>query len=118
MAYRLDATTIKAPQRMSEENSTQMAQQRTLDGSVNRDYFGTNKRVWIAHYRNVQKADYDTIKGKYDTHLSTGNALTWEVTETNYTISQTSVHVDLQIRRFRVGGKNYISDFDLILVEA
>jgi len=118
MAYLLNGSTIRAPQSLSESNSTQYAQNRTLDGAINRDYFGSNKRVWALRYQNVKKTDYDTIKTIYDSYLSTGSTKTWQVTETNYTISQTNVHIDLVERGFGVQGDSYISDFDLVLTEA
>lgn len=102
---------------MTERNSTQYAVQRTLSGSVNRDYFGSNKRVWDLQYDVVKKADYDTIKAIYDSYLSTNVSKTWEVTETNYTISQTRVHVDLEERGFTVRGTDYLCSFTLILTE-
>lgn len=118
MSYLLQGTTIKAPNELIEENSTQFAQQRTLSGAVGRDYFGSNKKVWKLAYRNVQKTDYDTINSIYQTYLSNGSVRTWQVTETNYTIASTNVHVDLVQRGFSTGGTSYISDFDLILVGA
>jgi len=118
MAYTLDGTNIRAPHEFDETNSTQVAQQRTLDGSIKRDYFGANKRVWTLTYTNTKKADYDTINTIYQSYLSTGTAKTWVVTETNYPISSTSVHVDLLQRGFSIRGEDYISDFDLILTEA
>ncbi len=118
MAYVLAGSNIRAPFELEERNSTQMAQHRSLDGSIRRDYFGSNKRVWLLSYRNTKKADYDTIKTIYDSYLSTNAAQTWQVTETNYTISATTVHVDLQERGFSVRGESYISDFDLVLTEA
>lgn len=118
MAYLLDGDTLRRPAQVEEENSTQVAQHRTLDGSYRRDYFGSNKRIWVLTYQNTQKTDYDVIKAIYDAYLSTNTAVTWEVTETNYTISQTTVHVDLRMREFSVKGDTYISDFDLVLTEA
>lgn len=118
MAYILSGTTIGAPNTLSEKNDTQHAQQRTLSGSIGRDYFGSNKRVWELEYQNKQKATYDTIKTIYDAYLSAGSGVTWQVTETNYTIASTTVHVDLQDRGFSVGGESYISDFTLVLTEA
>lgn len=117
MAYILSGSNLRAPNEITETNSTQAAQVRTLSGAVNRDYFGSNKRVWILEYANTKKTDYDTIKTIYDTYLSTGTARTWEITETNYDVDQTNVHVDLQERDFSVKGVDYISDFTLTLVE-
>lgn len=117
MAYILNGSTIRSPHRITETNSTQVAQNRSLSGSYRRDYFGSNKRIWILEYENTKKVDYDTIKGIYDSHLSTGSAITWQSTEANYTFAQTSVHIDLKERGFRVKGTDYISDFTLVLTE-
>lgn len=118
MAYVLDSVVLKAPHEMEEANSTQFAQNRTLGGDITRDYFGDNKRVWVLTYRNLRKTDFDTINTIYQSYLSTNTAKSWAVTETNYTVSSTSVHVDLLERGFSAGGSDYISDFDLILTEA
>lgn len=118
MSYVLNGTTIRSPNEMQENNSTQVAQQRTLSGAVNRDYFGSNKRIWTLAYRTAKKADYDTINTIYQAYLSTGTAVSWQVTETNYTVSSTTVHVDLVERGFSILGESYLSDFDLILTEA
>ena len=118
MPYILAGSTIRAPHEISESNSTQVAQNRTLSGSVTRDYFGSNKRVWMLEYRNVQLADYTTLKAIYDSYLANAVAKTWEITETNYTVAQTNVHLDLREREFRVRGQDYLSDYTLILTEA
>lgn len=118
MSYLLGGSTIRNPFSIRELNSTQVAENRTLSGAVTRDYFGSNKRVWLLDYRNTKKADYDVIKAIYDSYLLTATAKSWQVTETNYTVSLTTVHVDLFERDFSVRGEDYISDFDLILKEA
>lgn len=118
MAVILNGVTIKAPQSMTEENDTQTVQNRVLTGSRTRDQFGSNKRVWILEYQNIQKADYDTINTQYQAYLSTGTVVTFESTETNYTVASTSVHVDLLERSFDVGGSGYLSSFKLTLTEA
>lgn len=118
MAYLLNGSSIKAPQRMSEENDTQHAEVRTMSGSRGVDMFGSNKRVWTLEYSNIQKADFDTINTLYQLYLSTGAALSWEVTETNYTVSATTVHVFLQERGFTVRSESYLSNFTLVLREA
>lgn len=117
MAYILNGTTIRRPLEIRELNSTQMSEQRTLAGNVGRDYFGSNKRVWELTYENVTPTDFTTIKNLYLTYLSTETALTWEVTETNYTVTETDVHVDLAEREFSVRGETYLSNFTLVLKE-
>lgn len=118
MSYLLDGNIIKRPKSLTETNDTQTAQNRGLSGAITRDHFGANKRVWAADYENVSKTDYDTINTVYQTYLTTSTPVTWEVTETNYTVSSTTVHIDLKERKFGVGGTDYISDFALILSEA
>jgi len=117
MSYTLNGTAIKRPNAMEEDNSTQVAQQRTLNGSINRDYLGSNKRTWRLQYRNTNATDYSTINTIYQTYLSDAAAKSWVVSETNYTVSTTNVHIDLVNRSFSVKGTDYLSDFDLILTE-
>jgi len=118
MSFILDSTTIKNPNQINEANSTQVAQVRTLSGTIARDYFGSNKRVWRLDYKNAKKTDYDTIKTIYDSYLATNTAKSWESTESNYPITATNVHVDLQSRGFGVLGTDYLADFTLTLTEA
>lgn len=118
MSYILSGTNIRNPHDFTEENSTQVAQNRTLGGSVTREFFGSNKRIWTLNYQNAKKTDYDTINTIYQAYLSSGTAPTWQVTETNYTVSSTNVHIDLITRGFNIRGSDYLSDFSLILTEA
>lgn len=118
MAYTLAGSSIRPPTSFDEANSTQLAQQRTLSGAVNRDFFGSNKRIWTLNYENVQITEFNTIKTIYTNYLSTGSAVTWVVDETNYTVSSTTVHVDLLQRQFKVRGSDYLSNFTLTLTEA
>lgn len=118
MSYVLGGSTIRPPKSMEEANNTQYAQKKTLSGTVGRDYFGSNKRIWVLHFENCTKTDYDTINAVYQTYLTTGVARTFVVTETNYAISSTNVHLDLNKRGFTIPGLDYISTFDVILTEA
>lgn len=117
MSYILNGSTIRRPTTFKETNSTQVAQQQGLDGTISRDYFGSNKRIWVLEYRNVNPTDYSTIKTIYDSYLTNASPKTWQVTETNYTISQTTVHIDLLERGFSIKGSDYLSDFTLTLTE-
>ena len=118
MAYLLSGTTLRNPKSIQESNSTQVAQVRTLSGAVNRDFFGSNKHIWTLNYQTTKKADYTTINTIYQTYLTSGTAVSWSSTEANYTISATTVHIDLQVRKFTMSGADYVSDFTLILTEA
>lgn len=118
MAYLLAGSTIRNPKDFDEANSTQAAQNRTLAGSVTRDYFGSNKRVWTLNFENAKVADFTTINTIYQTYLNTGATQTFQVTETNYTVASILVHIDLVQRAFRIRGSDYLSDFTLTLTEA
>lgn len=117
MAYLLSGTSIRRPSNFKETNATQAAQQQALNGTVSRDYFGSNKRIWTLDYQNVNSTDYATIKTIYTAYLSGPTVKTWQVTETNYTVSSVNVHIDLLERGFSVKGSDYLSDFTLILTE-
>jgi len=118
MAYTLSGTSIRPPYQMQEHNDTQVAQVRTLSGTVARDYFGSNKRVWTLSYRNTNATDFATINTIYQNYLSTNTVVSWVVDETNYTVSSTNVHVDIRDRNFSTLGTDYLSEFTLILTEA
>lgn len=118
MAYILNGSTIKRPNSMTENNSTQVAQNRVLSGNIARDFFGSNKRVWKLSYENINTTDFALLNTIYQAYLLAGNAVTWQVTEGAYPVSSTSVHVDLQTRDFSVPGSSYLSTTELILTEA
>lgn len=118
MAFILNGTTIKRPNSMTEENSTQVAQNRVLSGNIARDYFGSNKRVWTLKYDTINTTDFATLNTIYQTYLSTAMAITWQITEGAYTVAETNVHVDIKARQFSVPGSTYLSGIELILTEA
>jgi len=119
MAYTLGGSEIKRPKSIEEMRNEQYAQQKTLDGTVSRDYFSSRvgtKRIWQLTYENVQPSEYDVIDAVYTTYKSTDTAQSWESDETNYTFSAT-VHMDLVDRSFVKSGDQYLSNFTLILTE-
>jgi hypothetical protein len=118
MPYYLADDLIRSPSSLSEENNTQFAQNRTLDGGVTRDYFGNIKRVWTLNYDTVNKNDYFTIRAIYNNYLTAKNAINFEITEDNYTILQTQVFMDIPTRDFSVKGTDYLSNFTVTLTEA
>lgn len=118
MAFILNGTTIRRPKSIEVSNSTQVAENRTLSGSIRRDYFGSNKRVWKLQYDTLNTTDFSVLDTIYQSYLTTGSTKTWQITETNYTVSQTNVHVDIQVRNFNVPGSSYLSNITLILTES
>lgn len=117
MAYLLNGTTIRSPHNIDETTVDTYAQQKALNGDVNRDYFGSTKRIWVLDYTNTKPSDYTTIKTIVDAYKSTVTTKTFQSTETNYTVASTLCHLDLIRREFSVGGTDYISDFSLVLTE-
>lgn len=118
MGYTLNGTSIRRPNKMQVDNSTQLAEQRTLSGAVGRDYFGSNKRVWMLSYDSLNVTDFNIIDTIYQAYLTSGTAVTWVISEGNYTVASTNVHVDLLSRDFSVPGSSYLSGIQLILKEA
>jgi hypothetical protein len=120
MSYILSGTTIRKPNSTNESNSTQYAENRTLSGNVNRDYFGSNKNVLTLQYNNVNYSDWSTINTIYQSYLTTKTAKTFQITDTNYNgafSTSKNVHVDLLTRDFKIPGSTYLSDFVLVLKE-
>ncbi len=116
--YILDGAEIRRPHEISEGNSTQMAAQRTLDGSMSRDYFGSTKRIWNLQFVNIKPADYQVIRNIYDSYIATGDTKTFEITESAYTVASTPCHLDFVDRGFSVRGSTYLSDCELVITEA
>lgn len=121
MAFVLAGTEIRSPISIEERTTERYAQVQTLDGRIHRDYYNSlvgSKRVWVLAYRNTQPSEYDTIKTIYETYKNTDTVQTWEITEANYTVAQTNVHLDLIERKFGTPGSDYISEFELVLTES
>lgn len=121
MAFVLGGTTIRKPNSMTEDNSTQVAQQRTLSGNVSRDYFGSNKNVFTLKYEHVNYSDWSTINGLYQSYLTNKTTKSFQITDSNYNgagSTSRNVHIDLLSRDFNSGGTSFLSDFTLILTEA
>lgn len=117
MGYTLNATSIKSPKNMRVDNSTQYAENRTLGGSVGRDYFGSNKQIWVLDYENLNSTDFATIQTLYQLYLSNHSPLAFVISEGVYTATA-SVHVDLLTRSFGIPGSSYLSTTTLTLKEA
>lgn len=96
--------------------TSQFAENKTLDGSVNRDYFGDDKNVWELHYDLINNDDYSTILSIYDDYINVGTRY-FETTGEAITIG-TLVHVQVNQRSFNVGGSQYLAGFVLTLIEA
>jgi len=117
MSYLLDGTEIRRPSSIKEQDSKQYAQHKALNSTVSRDSFGSAKRIWVLNFRNCNATDYATLKTIRDTYRSNDTTVTWESTETNYTIASTNVHIDMDNRGISIPGTDYLSDFSITLTE-
>lgn len=121
MSFILAGSIVRSPMSFTEDNSTQVAQNRSLGGSIVRDYFGSNKTIGTYEYQNAQPSEFNAINTVYQTYLSTGTTQSWQITEANYNgvfSTAQNVHIDLLHRGFSVRGSSYLSDFTLILTQA
>jgi hypothetical protein len=121
MSFLLNGSVIRKPNSMNESNSTQVAQNRTLGGNINRDYFGNNKRVFTLSYQNVNYTDWSTVNTLYQTYLTNKTTQNFQITDTNYNGAATAAlacHIDLLTRDFKIPGSTYLTDFVLILTES
>lgn len=115
MAYTLDSTTIKSPNKLTESNDNVSQISLSLGNSRYKDITGENKRTWILSYSLLSKADFETIFNIYEEHIDDGEAKTFVVNEDNLTIN-TTVNIEIGSRNFMRGG-SYLSSMDLILTE-
>lgn len=116
--YSIGGQKIKAPQQMKEGRVEQYAQQKALDGSVNRDYFSSRegtKRIWTLTYYNILPAAYNVIDAVYTIYKLTDTTQAFVVSDLSIS---TDVHMDLVDRDFSVSGNDYLSSFTLVLTEA
>ena len=121
MGFILAGTEIRRPTQLNERKIERFSQVQTLDGRIHRDYYNSlvgTKRIWTLSFQNASASEYAAILAIYETYKNTDTVQTWEITETNYTVDQTNVHIDLIERQFSTPGSDYISSFQLILTEA
>jgi hypothetical protein len=121
MAYVLGGVEIRNPMGVSEKKIERFSQVQTLDGRIHRDYYNSlvgTKHIWTLEYENATAAEYSAIKTIYDTYKNTDTVQTWEVTESNFTVAETNVHIDLIERKFSTPGTDYLASFQLILTES
>jgi hypothetical protein len=120
VSWLLGGTSIRKANGINEGNSTQVAQNRTLGGNVNRDYFGNNKNIFTLSYQDVNYTDWATINTIYQAFLTDKTARGFQITDTNYNgaaSTSRNCHVDLLTRDFKKAGNSFLSDFTLILTE-
>lgn len=112
MAYLLDSTTIKSPNSFKREQIEIGVEHTSIDGET-RKSITKRKERFILTYENLTQSDASTIISIWNQE----ETVDFESTETNNTISATSVHVDIKNRDYRHRGTSYLESFDLILTE-
>lgn len=112
MAFLLNSQTLARPQSVTDEPVEVAITHTTISGTAKRDISARKKR-YILRYENISKSDADTILAIYNLKA----VVKFEMTETNLTVSERDVLVDLSIRDYGVPGTSYLSNFNLILTE-
>lgn len=111
MAYVLDGTTLKAPTDFSRETIETSASNNSIEGRTTKDIMNRKYR-YVLVYNWLSASERNDIITIYDKEA----CVTFEVTETNLTISETEVHVDIPRRNYHKGA-DYRENFTLILTE-
>lgn len=112
MSYILNGTTLPNPKSFNRRQVETGQTIQLLDGTTKKDV--TNrKEQYLLGFKFLTQAQVAVILGIYDA-LTT---VTFQVTETNLTIAETTVHMELRDRQYNTSGGEYREDFTLILTE-
>jgi hypothetical protein len=84
----------------------------TIDGTSKRD-ITARKWQYLLEYKNISTTDANTIYTIYNLQTT----VTWQVTETNFTVSSRDVHVDISPRQYFTHGSDYLVNLILTLTE-
>jgi len=107
----LNSQTIPSPQDMQMETIETSVELDTITGKTRRQVFNRKKRYTLI-YNQISQNDVNTLFNILD--LDT--AVDFEYSDTNYSISTTSVHVFIPNENF-LRGASYIERLNLILLE-
>jgi hypothetical protein len=111
MAYILNGTTIKNPVDFKRDLFEVSGVQTTLNGRTVKD-LRSRKEVYTLEFQHLSSAERNAILAIYDLQTT----VSFQVTETNLTIAETQVHMDIPGREYLKGG-DYLESFTLILTE-
>lgn len=112
MGYTLNGTPIPRPQAFDREFIEDAATQVSLTGRVTKD-IRNRREIFTLSYEYLSGADYNVLKSIYDLL----DIAVFESTESNATISATSVHVELSALSYQKSGADYYSNISLKLIE-
>lgn len=112
MAYLLNGTTLPNPQKFQRLPVEISRKLNMLNGATKKDIVG-RKEQYILSYQLLTQAQMATINSIYNLN----SEVTFQVTETNLTIEQTTVHMEISSRTYRVMGSSYLEDVTLVLTE-
>lgn len=112
MAYILDSLTLPNPKKFTRTQRRISSDVLTFSGRTGRDYV-TTKETYILEFDNLTQTQVGQIINKYNLNQS----LTFQVTESNLTISARSVLMDIDKREYTVGGSDYRESLKVELTE-
>ncbi len=111
MSYTLGSLTLPNPKGFKRVQIEVGATQLTLNGETKKDIV-KRKEQFILSYENLTQAQVDNILIEYNLQTSR----LFSVSESNLTISPTSVHIELSDREY-LPGPDYREKLELILTE-
>lgn len=112
MSYTLGSITLPRPNAFRREVVEKSSKIVTLDNTTKKDITGRKER-FVLTYTMLTQAEIASLLSEFDL-LTVRN---FTVSETNLTISATSVHIEYDVREYNTGGNEYREDLTLILEE-
>lgn len=112
MSYKLDGTTLPTPKSFFREQIEQSGTIVTLNGYTKKDITNRKERFTLG-FEMLTQAQVSTIL----TIWGDQTTKTFEVDESNLTVSPTTVHIDIKDRSYNTKGEDYREDLKLILTE-
>ena len=111
MAYTLGGITLPNPKEFKRVQIETASMFTTLNGTLKKDITNRKER-FILTFRNLSQTNVTIIVNLWNDQTTK----TFQVNESNLTISATTVHIEIENRTY-TKGPDYREDLDLILTE-
>jgi len=112
MAFILNGITLPTPKGFSRSPVSIEKDVTTMSGMTKRD-FVRQKYKYEINYTMLTQAEVATLMNLY----TTKSTLPFSVTETNLSIAQIDVLMNITNRKYNTPGGEYREDFNIILIE-
>ena len=112
MAFTLGSITLPRPTAFSRNQVETSSTNRTLDGTDKKD-ISSRKEQFKLEFDLLTQAEVNNILSEYNLQATRNFA----VSESNLTISNTPVHIEIPKRDYRTLGNEYRENLTLLLTE-